>query len=178
MYFKICNLKKVKLIPWIMLSLDFTSFFFGLIQVEERRLTCLSQKPLPSSVWFLYSVGFAQSWNRDHCWSSVYVSDSKVCVPCHGSMDCTWSQMRTKLPVIRISWNCSDHVCRIDVFKCAHNESVWINRLYLSLVSLILFEFFLIPFSFLLCSFVTIFGDSLFKEFSNILALNTILQEV
>ncbi len=161
-----------------MLSLEITSFFFRLFQVEERRLTCLSQKPLPSSVWFLYSVGFSQSWNWDHGWSSVDVPYSKVCVSSHGSMDCAWSQMCTKLSVIRISWNCTDHVSRINVFKRTHDKSVWINRLCLSLVSLILFEFFLILFSFLLCSLVTIFGDSLFKEFTDILALNKILQEV
>ncbi len=134
----------------------------------------LSKKSLPCSVGFLYSVWSTQSRNGNHGWSSVNMSHSEVSEPCHRSMYCTRCQMSTQLPVIRIGWNCSDHVRRVDVFKGAHDESIGVDRFGLSFTFLKCLELLIIFLSLLSCPFITVFGDSLFQEISNILNKNMV----
>lgn len=94
---------------------------------------------------------------------------SEVGEPCHRSMHCTRRQMRAQLPVIGIGGDCPDHVSGVDVFEGAHDEGIGVDRFGLSFALFKCLKLVIVVLSLLSCPLITVLGNSLFQEITNIL---------
>ncbi len=97
------------------------------------------------------------------------MANSKVGKTCHCPVNCTWGQMSTQFSIVWISWHCSNHICRINVFKSTSFKSVNFLWLGISLSFLIKFKLLFILVPLLFSPGITILWDFLFQELTNIL---------